>query len=201
MILWEVKRKEGILGVYLPNKDASDAAQGHGTNTIVLRDVLSSLNSIEFKLISNGGTLIEAKCPIMSDFLSWSWGVPIFSGRAKLLAIRHGCKDDEFLECRFQSNPEDVFFLHLPVKSYDIVDVAKSTFLVNFSAPPGMPPRPHGIQTLKTKPLSPEPLPACFRASVPGHHGQVFSELFAINNFKLAWEQSRFMGVSFRQLV
>jgi hypothetical protein len=140
--------------------------------------------------------LIESKCSIMSDFLVWAW-VPIFSGRAKLVAIQHGCKDDEFLECRCHSNLEYAFFLHLPIKSYDIVDVDNSTFLMKF---PGTPPLPHMIQVLKTKPLPPEPLPACFRTSIP-YHDQVFSELFAIDDFKLAWEQSEFKGVTFRQLT
>jgi hypothetical protein len=66
---------------------------------------------------------------------------------------------------------------------------------------PGISPLPHVIQVLKTKPLPLEPLPACFRASISGYRDQVFSELFAVDDFKLAWEQSGFKGVTFRQLA
>jgi hypothetical protein len=201
MTIWEIQGQDGTFGVYLADDAVSDAAHAGGLNPTVARDAFKAgnLNVVRFFLVEpDSGKEIEAERQIISDFLIWSW-VPIFSDRAKTLACELGCQIDEFWACSFQSNPGERFFLHLPKQSHDIVDVANSTFLMTIPGPAGVPPLPHIIQILRTKQL-PASLPACFRASIPGHQ-QVFSELFASDEFKIAWEGQKYTGADFRRLA
>jgi hypothetical protein len=199
--LWEMRPQEGTFGAYLPDDDMLDATHAGGINPTVARDAFKAakLKEVCFQLVDpTSGEAVEAERQIISDFVLWSW-VPIFSDRAKSLACKMGCQKGDFWSCSFQSNPGELFFLHLPEQSHDIVDVKNSTFLATLPALDGFPPLPHHIQVLKTKQL-PASLPACFRASIPGHH-QVFSELLVKDEFKIAWQRERYTGSDFRRLA
>ena len=128
---------------------------------------------------------------MVPDFLLWGW-VPIFSECAKSLAAEFGCQHSDFWNCHFQSNPGETFFLHLPLRVYDIVDANKSRFLATV-------PLPHFIQVLKTKPLS-QALPGCFRANILGYV-QIYTEVFALEEFRLEWQSKGLTGADFRRLM
>jgi hypothetical protein len=107
-----------------------------------------------------------------------------------------GCGKEDFVACKIATNPDDQFYMHLPQKSYDVVDVEWSSFLMVI---PGNPPIPHHIQTLVLKTIPNQSLPACFRAVVPGHK-QVFGELIVRSDLKKGWEENELTGAQFRQL-
>jgi hypothetical protein len=200
VILWEIRGQEGTFEVYLPDNELSRATHAGGINPTVMRRAFKAAGAeeITFQLVTSAGDAIKSERQAVSDLLIWSW-VPILSERAMRLATSLGCEAIEFWRCRFQSNPGETFFLHLPTTAYDIVDVENSSFLMRIPAGADLPPLPHVIQVLKTKQL-PDILPSCFRASIPGHQ-QVFSELFVRDEFKTRWERERWTGADFRRLA
>jgi hypothetical protein len=161
-----------------------------------MRKVLHSAgaNIIDMQLAKTGADTVETSRQSIPDFLTWSW-IAIFSSRAASIAIECGNEPEEFWPCRFQTNPDEASFLHLPMKAFDIVDVVRSTFKVIL---PLDPPIPMFIERLVTKPL-PDFLPPCFRAK-QGMTAQVFSELFVRDDFRLAWQRNSFVGADFRLL-
>jgi hypothetical protein len=173
MTLWELQLKvEGTYGAFMPDGDLMKKASLCGISPVDVREVFRAAGAdpVELQLVKSSGTEVETERQIISDYLVWSWA-PIFSERAASLAIELGCEPDEFWACRFQTNPGEAFFFHLPIRSFDVVDVENSTFLMTL---PGDPPFSMFIDRLVTK-LLPDQLPPCFRVKMPRTR-QTFSE-------------------------
>jgi hypothetical protein len=196
MKLWEMRREEGALIGYVPDEKLSVAITRCGIEPAAVRNALSvaNANTVDMQLAKPSAATVQTERQVIPDVVFWSW-IAIFSDRAVSTALEFGCEPDEFWPCRFQSNPEQKFFFHLPMKSFDIVDIEKSTFRQIL---PIDPPIPMFIEMLVTKEL-PKDLPPCFRADLP-RTNLVFSELFACEDFKLSWDHKGFSGAKFRRL-
>ena len=196
MKIWEITAQEGSLIGYLPDKLLSKALILCGSPAAERKALhTAGASVVQMQVAKPTAATVEKNRQSIPDFLiSWA-GMATFSQRAASAAIRYGCESEEFWPCRFQSNPDEEFFLHLPVKTFDIVDVDKTTFKQIL---PLNPPLPMFIENLVTKTL-PEHLPPFFRAERPGTD-QVFSELFVRDDFKLAWQRNAFSGADFRLL-
>ena len=197
MTLWDMSSEEGALVGYVPDEKLSMAMSLCGISPDAVRSALSVANVdiVDMQLAKPLAATVEKERQIVPDIVFWSW-IAIFSDRAASDAIKIGCELDEFWPCRFQSNPGEKFYFHLPKKRFDIVDVEKTSFRQIL---PLDPPIPMFIELLVTKQL-PNYLPPCFRADVP-RTNQVFSELFVRDDFKLVWDQKGFNGAKFRQLT
>jgi hypothetical protein len=197
MTLWEMSAEEESLVGYVPDEKLSMAMTLCGISPGAVRSALDAANvdAVDMQLGKPSAATVEKDRQIVSDIMFWSW-IAIFSDRAASTAIKFGCGPGEFWPCRFQSNPGEKFFFHLPVETFDIVDIEKSTFRQIL---PIDPPIAMFIERLVTKQL-PNYLPPCFRANVP-RTKQVFSELFVREDFKLAWDRKGFNGAKFRQLT
>ena len=196
MTFWEMSGDEGALVGYMPDEKLSMAVTRCGINPLAVRNVLqvANVNEVDMQLGKPSAAAVEKERQFISDIVFWSW-ITIFSDRAVSTATELGCAPDEFWPCRFQSNPGEKFFFHLPERTFDIIDVDKSTFRQIL---PLDPPIPMFVERVATKNL-PEHLPPCFRVDIP-RTKQVFSELFVRENFKLAWAQKAFKGAKFRRL-
>lgn len=195
MIFWEMSGEEGALAGFLPDETLSKGLTGCGLDPGAVRNVFdgAKANPVDMQIGKPSAATVEKERQEIPDLVIWSW--PIFSHRAASTAIELGCGPGEFWPCRFQTNPEEKFFFHLPTRNFDIVDIEKSTFL---QVLPLDPPIPMFIENLAIKQL-PDHLPPCFRVEIP-RTGQVFTELFVRDDFKIAWEQKAFRGVTFRRL-
>lgn len=199
MTYWEIQRQEETLDVFLPNKKLSNASHRDGINPVTIRKAFAETadSKLIMQLVAKDGLSVVTERQQITDLLFWSC-VPIFSERARNLAMELGCEGGDFWPCGFKSNPGEIFFIHLPERSYDVVDVAQSRFLMLIPMP-DKPPVPHNIQSLVLR-ASSEALPPCFRALVPGH-SQVFSELIVSEAFKQTWAQMGFSGAQYRLLT
>ncbi len=119
----------------------------------------------------------------------------ILSPLGKALAKHLGSVDDDFWPCRFDTNPDETFFLVLPNRTFDIVDPEKSTFL---SFVPIDQPVPIEIGTLAFN-RPPQGLPPLFHTRIPNTQA-FFCGLLARDDFKTAWEQANLTGATFRRL-
>lgn len=192
MSVWAMNGQGALVGC-VPDEQLLEAMVRCGADLVAMRKVLHSAgaNVVDMQLAKPGADTVEASRQSIPDFLIWSW-IAIFSKRAVSTAIECGSNREEFWPCRFESNPGEEFFLHLPMKAFDIVDVYHSTFKLIL---PLDPPIPMFIERLVTKPL-PDFLPPCFRAK-QGRAAQVFSKLFVRDDFKLAWQRNSFVGADF----
>jgi hypothetical protein len=129
------------------------------------------------------------------DVVFWSWGIPIFSSKLRENIESIDQNPGEFWKCRFLSNPGEEFFMHLPSKAFDLIDVEKSTFK---SVLPTNPPLRLFLEAAVVKNY-PTELPGCFRCENPGT-GQVFSEVFVRADFPLLWQRMGYSGASFVKL-
>jgi hypothetical protein len=195
MKLWQMNQEKGDLGAVMP-KELQRAASLCGISPIGVREVFHSANvdAISMQIAKGGSPTVETSRQVIPDFLIWV-SMPIFSKRAASLAMELGCSSEEFWPCRFQTNPDESYFFHLPTKSFDIIDYEKSRFLMTI---PGDPPLPMFIQEVKVKQI-PDFIPSCFRASIPGV-SQVLLELFVRDDFRNEWEQGRFSGATFLEM-
>ena len=196
MTLWEMSKEDGTLVGYVPDTNLSMELVGCGNPMAVRRTFEQArANPVDMQLGKPLGDTVERSKQDIPDFVIWSW-MAIFSGRVVSMAIEMGCVATEFWSCRFQTNPDEKFFFHLPEKTLDIVDVERSAFRHML---PLNPPVPMFFERLVTRPVT-EYIPPCFRAEIPGR-GQIFRELFVRDDFKLAWEKRGFTGAAFRRLT
>ena len=186
--------QEGSLGGYMPGELSKKLVLCG--NSAAARKALHAAGArvVQLQIAKPTADTVEKKRQSIPDLVIWAW-IPIFSRRAASAAIECGCEPEDFWPCRFQTNPDEEFFLHLPLKVFNIVDVDKSTFKHIL---PLEPPIPTFIEKLGAKPL-PEHLPPFFRAEIPGTD-QVFGEIFVRDDFKLAWQRNAFAGADFRLL-
>jgi len=192
--IWEMNPEEGSLVGTMPDELLKTLVRCGSPAEERKALHAAGASVVHMQLAKPSAATVENTRQSLPDLVIWS-SIRIFSRRAVSAAIEYGCESEEFWPCRFQSNPEEEFFLHLPVKVFDIVDVDKSTFKHIL---PLNPPIPMFIEKLVTKPL-PEHLTPIFRAERPGTV-QVFSELFVRDDFKLAWNRNAFAGAVFRLL-
>jgi hypothetical protein len=200
MKFWLMSLAEGPLssplGSVMPDTEFSKAASLCGSTPAAVRKVFraANANTVEMQLSKAGSPTVEREHQVIPDLLFWV-STPIFSERAASLAIEFGCDSEEFWPCRFDTNQEEKFFFHLPLRSFDIIDYEKSSFSMTI---PSTPPLPMFIQAITIKEVVGFIAP-CFRASIPGRE-QVLTELFVLDNFKSAWELRGFSGAAFRLL-
>jgi hypothetical protein len=188
---------EGELGSVIADGPFVEAVSLSAGSPIALREAFcaANLETVDMKLAKAGAAVAEVGCQDIPDFLTWV-STPIFSDRAASLAVELGCDQEEFWPCKFQTNPDQKYFFHLPMKSFDIVDFEQSSFLMTL---PGNPPIPMFIQDLKVKKI-PKHFTPCFRVSIP-HSREVLVELFVREDFKIAFESHNFTGGKFRMLA
>jgi hypothetical protein len=195
MSYWAMERQERTLDGYLPREDLLDEAMRNGICPVTARQVLLGAfgnKPVPMHFVDSDGPVIDATR--VTDLVFWSW-VPVFSDRARHLLVGQGAASADFVEATVEAGV-DPRHLHLPPKSYDVVDLERSAFVMTL---PLDPPLPHGIRALSTKRAS-GPLPPCLRATVPGH-AQVFGELLVSDNLRREWEQAGLTGAVFRDLT
>lgn len=195
---WVIERKEGTLDVFLPHEDLTRESSRNGINPDTVRTTLLSAfdgGPVLFQLVTGDGAIDADHSARPTDLLFWSW-VPIFSDRARKLILELGGDQSDFVPCVFASTGGEVFFLHLPGRSLDVLDLATSQFTMMI---PMQPPLPHGIKVLGMRNTQ-AVLPPCFRMSVPGH-SQVFSELIVSDALHAAWDAAGLSGAAFRKVA
>lgn len=143
---------------------------------------------------SDGKTFIESDVPV-GDMLIFNW-FPVFSMAAYRLLLEEGCKPDEFINVRFRALGEQEFKAHLPLASYDAIDLHSS---IATQTIPLDPPIPFHFVHVKLKPDG-QKLPPCFRVPAPGHP-QVLAELFALDTLRRKWLEASLQGATFRRLA
>jgi hypothetical protein len=193
LIYWDLKPKEGVLGVFLPNEKLERASHNSGADLGAVREAFSAVAEKMrcFRLVTPEGKIVGKQPQQITDIVYWSW-LPIFSARGRKLALEVGSEEEDFLPVYFQSNPEEVHYLHVPQNSLDVVDVKRSKFLMVI---PLDPPAPCFIEHLVFRKHA-RRLPHCFRAVIPGHR-LVFGEVFVSDDFKRAWQKRRLTGARF----
>jgi len=200
MILWSIERQEGSLGVYMPNSDVTIKLSDTGISCSAVRGILTRCfnnRPIEFNLVTPGGRLSTRHRLQAPDFLMWSW-IPIFSRRAVDLMFALGSRKADFMACEFVHTTSKTACMHLPILSFDIVDLQRSQFSMII---PTSPPLPIGIRKLAIRNTSDEEQAGhCFRLEVPGH-SQSFSEIVVSSRFASEWKAACFTGAEFRKLT
>lgn len=194
---WAIAGQEGVPQVFLPDAMLADAAHRDGINPVAAHRAFCAAKAkpARFQLVEPDGVTIALSRQAIPDLLFWSW-VPIMSDRARGLFVEMGCEVDEFWPCDFESNPGEDFFMHLPQRSIDAVDMVRSTFLATI---PVSTPIPHHILSLVLIDGA-ALLPSCFRAPMPGYD-QVLGDLFVSEELKVAWERNGLTGAKFRKLM
>ena len=199
MILWDMNSDHRTL-TGVPSGDRGDQLEGAlvhaGANPVKARAALRAAGAdpLELRLVKGGKRAPETGRQMISDILLHGI-TEILSARGKALAMRLGGAEDDFWPCRFDTNPDEAFFLVLPNRTFDIVDAEQSTFL-NFV--PTEPPVPAEIGILRFN-RPPHDLPPLFRTRIPKTK-LFFCGLLVRDDFKAAWEQSKFTGATFRRL-
>jgi hypothetical protein len=192
-----IERQEGTLDVFLPSEDLTKSSHRNGISTTTVREsfeVALDGRPVLFQLATMDGVVATDDPRQPTDLVFWSW-IPVFSARARQLLIELGVAATEFVPCLIESRPNESYFLHLPERAFDVVDVERSEFAMTI---PLQPPLPHGIRALVLR-GDPTSLPPCFRASVPGH-AQVFGELLVSDALRDVWTHAGLSGAVFRQL-
>nr|WP_316643375.1 hypothetical protein [uncultured Roseateles sp.] len=142
----------------------------------------------------DGRALYDQAVPV-GDMLLFNW-LPVFSERAHQLLLAAGCAAEEFLDCRLRVLSNTPFKVHIPLKSYDAIDFARSAALHSI---PLNPPIPFHFVSVYLKPGT-WVLPPCFRVPAPGHP-QVLAELFSQDALQVAWSGAALKGATFRRLA
>jgi hypothetical protein len=129
----------------------------------------------------------------ITDFMVWGW-IPVFSTRGMHIASEAGCAKDEFVPCTIGRDHLDGY-MHLPAKSYDVIDIEKSIFQIIIQNDPPM--YLHPTELTLTADL--ETLPSCFRVPHP-KTAQVIGDLFVTTAFLDKWKAAGLSGAKFRKL-
>lgn len=195
---WVMERQEGTLDVFLPSEAVTRQSSADGINPSTVRKALLDgfgNSGVVFQLVGRDGGITADPLAQPTDILFWSW-VPIFSDKACKLILELGGSQADFVRCEFASRPGDIFFLHLPIHSFDVVDLTTSQFTMMI---PMQPPLPHGIRALGMRNV-PDKLPPCFRLAVRGHN-QVFGDLVVSGVLRAAWNAALLTGAVFRKVA
>lgn len=197
MKFWEISCNEDAMVGFVPDKSLSQNMVRANINPVAVRNVFdyAKQRPVDMQISRPLSDKRETNRQEIQDLLNWGW-IKIFSKRATETAIELGCMDHDFWPCRFQTNPEEEFFFHLPINNFDIVDVANSVFRTFI---PLTPPIPVFIEKLMVKEPLPN-LPPLFKSQIPGT-AVFFPELFSLENFKISWEKKGFRGAEFRPLT
>lgn len=193
MNYWAMEAAENSPFSLMQDGQLSDAVHRLGLSPNAAREAISASDCEPMLQLFEPES--DALAPLnlaVSDCTFCSW-IPVFSVAARDLCLEFGSAAEDFLPCRFTTQPGCIFFLHLPTDVEHVVDVGQSEFLMTI---PADPPIPFHITKLV---LSSEPRTGCFRAAIPGHQ-QVFAELMASLAFKDAWSRKGLTGARFRTL-
>jgi hypothetical protein len=130
VILWKMEPKERALTGYMPNNTLSLATSVCGMNILAIPDVFikEGVDVIDMELIEGRKPVSLKERQSVPDVVFWSWGIPIISSKSRDNIESIDQNPSEFWKCRFLSNPGEEFFMHLPSKAFDLIDVEKSTF-------------------------------------------------------------------------
>ena len=200
MILWDMNRIENTLTGVL-DEDRDDqigmALALAGSNPMKAWKALRAMGGgpLRLQLMKGRKRTVETRRQMIPDLLRHGT-MPILSARGVVLARRLGGVEDDFWPCRLDTNPDEAFFLVVPNRVFDIVDMRKSEFLTVL---PLDPPLPISLKILRTRPLS-GPLPPLLLAVIDSAISSTFRDLIVRDDFKTAWEQAKFTGATFRRL-
>jgi hypothetical protein len=181
--------------LYLPNEGVTRATIANGVSPATVRAVFDEAfgnGQACLDLVTVDGTSVDLTDPELPDLFYWSW-VPAFSERAQRLMLELGSIPSDFSHCQIGPNPDRFCFLHLPVKTYDLIDMVRSRFKY---AIPTIPPVPFGLQQMTMK-CGVESMPHCFRNEIPGTP-QVLAELVVSEEFRDRWVSKQLVGANFR---
>ena len=199
MILWDMNSGKRTLTAVLSDEqnDQLGLAMAHaGTDPVKVRKAFHAAGAspLKLQLMEEHKRTVETRRQVISDILLY-YTMQIFSPRGKALAMRLGSVEEDFWPCRFDTNPDETFFLILPNRTFDIVDPSKSVFSRFVSIDP---PIPSAIGTLAFN-RPPQGLPPLFHTRIPNTQA-FFCGLLVRDDFKAAWEQAKFTGATFRRL-
>ena len=199
MILWDMNSGQRTLTAVLSderNDQMGLAMARAGTSPVKARMVLRAAGAdpLELQLMKEHKRTVETRRQMITDILLYGIA-QILSARGKVLAMRLGSMEDDFWPCRFDTNPDEAFFLVLPNRTFDIVDPEKSVFSRFVSIDP---PIPSEIGTLGFN-RPPQGLPPLFRTRIPKTQA-FFCGLLVRDDFKVAWEREKLTGATFRRL-
>lgn len=195
MNYYALERGNASRDLYLSDEGATRATQVNGISPATVRAVFDEVfgnGPACLDLVTVGGTSVDLIDLELPDLFYWSW-VPAFSERAQRLMLELGAAPSDFSHCQIGPAPDRYCFLHLPLKTYDMMDIVHSRF--KFSIPT-KPPIPHGLQQLTMK-CGAEPMPHCFRLEIPGTT-QVLGELVVSEEFRARWVSNQLVGAEFR---
>lgn len=196
MTLWDMQSDESTLAGVLFDEPLETVLVVAGSNPVKTRRALraAGANPMRFQLVKGNRNRPETRRQAITDILL-AYNMPVLSARGAALARRLGSVDDDFWPCRFDTNPDEAFFLVLPDQVFDIVDKEGSVFSRTL---PLDPPLPLAIGTLRLRRPA-GALPPLLRTLIPDRE-MTFPELIARDDFKAAWEKAKFTGATFRRL-
>ena len=203
MIYWDLKLEESAYSAFLINEEALKDSIVNGIHFPTIRKAISTDSEPipRLKIIDPEGEGFLSEVVSLGDILIWGV-VYIFSEPAKKLILEMGGgSDSDFLQCHFEINLQDPFYMFLPKTCFDVVDFEKSVFKHQIPVEEKEPILFHMTKLVLKKDQSSEfeKLPHCFCVPMPGYL-QSLGELFVSNAFKKAWEASKFQGARFRSL-
>jgi hypothetical protein len=195
MNYYVLERSDSSRDLYLADNGVTRATQVNGINPSTVRKVFDDIfgnGQASLDLVTVGSASAELTGLMLPDLLYWSW-VPAFSKRAHDLMLDLGAIPSDFSHCQIGSHPDSYCFLHLPLRSYNTMDIAHSRFKF---AIPTEPPIPYGLQQL-TMTVGTKSMPHCFRLEIPGTT-QVLGELLVSEEFQTQWVNRQLTGAEFR---
>jgi len=200
MNLWKMTTDDATnIGPVLLDEELSRAVRRCGWKPNLVRETLrgSCVASIEMGIAKLRSSHLELAAIKLPDFLIWIW-IPIVSLEGARVMIGLGCDSKEFWPCRFQTNPDEQYFFHLPLRSYDIVDYEKSEFLQSLAFP-GKDAIPMFAKNICFNAPT-DKLPPCFRVSIPKIN-QTLIDLFVNDEFRSVWIERHLSGAQFTLLT
>ena len=196
--LWSFEVDHSVPATYLADEALLRETVRGGMSPVVVRTALAERpagHPLTLDLVQPDGKALYEQAVPAGDVLLFNW-LPVFSDRAYRLLLAAGCNDDEFVDCRLRVLGDIRFKVHVPLRSYDVIDLARSVAMHSL---PLNPPIPLHFVSAYLKPGT-HALPPCFRVPAPGHP-QVLAELFAQDALHLAWSAAALKGATFRRLA
>ena len=151
------------------------------------------LSQVELEVFTKDGMSVERPSIKLPDIVFWQ-SLMVFSNKAMSLMIELGSDPKEFWPCCFSNGYGGPFGIHLAHQCFDIIDIEKSDF--GFVIPTIEPPLPVIIDRIALS-STPENLPPCFRACIPGHP-LMFGDSLITDTLQQAWEEAQIEGSEFR---
>lgn len=129
-----------------------------------------------------------------TDCLLYSW-LKIFSKRAADRIVALGSDPSDFISCDIDCNVGETYFLFMPRRLWDVVDIARSKFSLWLPGPPPIPLMP---KKLAFNERALDNVPPCFYAENTIVH-KPFTELLVTEEFVKEWNDHGFTGALFTE--